>query len=154
VIEAWNATGTSGKQPFQVRVFADRGELWKDAKFGAEAGNPLIAGWGADPDHDGVANLLECAMALEPSMADASNLPTARKEGDYLTFTYRQSKDATDLTFEPQAASTLTKSAWLSAGLTETSRQDKGNYWLVTVTDSIPISSGTKRFMRLQVIKP
>ncbi|MFD0895876.1 autotransporter-associated beta strand repeat-containing protein [Luteolibacter ambystomatis] len=39
---------------------------WRDQKFGAQAGNAAIAGPTADPDGDGVANIVEQYLGLEP----------------------------------------------------------------------------------------
>ena len=39
---------------------------WRTAKFGAQAGDPAVSGDNADPDHDGVPNLLEYALGTEP----------------------------------------------------------------------------------------
>ena len=112
-----------------------------------------MAGWNADPDHDGVPNLLEYAHGLLPNTADTAGRPQAAPADGYLTFTYRQNKDATDLTFTPQSATDLANNSWSSSGLIETARLDMGTYWLVTVRHSSPISSTTKRFMRLRVTK-
>jgi alpha-tubulin suppressor-like RCC1 family protein len=45
---------------------------WQEQQFGADAGNPAIAGWDADPDHDGLTNLQERAFRLSPVVADNS----------------------------------------------------------------------------------
>jgi len=41
-------------------------DTWKAAKFGANAGNPVIAGDNADPDLDGLQNLIEYALGGDP----------------------------------------------------------------------------------------
>ncbi|MCX6879064.1 MAG: putative Ig domain-containing protein [Verrucomicrobia bacterium] len=148
--------GLTTSKDFTLRVTPSGGyAAWKVARFTpAELADPAISGDSADPDHDGIPNLLECALALEPQSVNAGGLPTVRNEGGHLTFIYRQNKDATDLTFTPQASANMVNGSWSAAGLTETGREDKGTYWLVTVTDSTPISAATGRFMRLQVAKP
>ena len=61
----------------------------------------------AEPDHDGIPNLLECAFALEPLAANGSGLPSAARDQGHLTFTYRQNMHATDITFSVQSSSAL-----------------------------------------------
>jgi poly(3-hydroxybutyrate) depolymerase len=46
-------------------------EAWRSAHFGASATNPDIAGDLADPDGDGVSNLLEYTNSTDPLVADA-----------------------------------------------------------------------------------
>ncbi|MFD0893583.1 DUF1349 domain-containing protein [Luteolibacter ambystomatis] len=41
-------------------------DAWKKTKFGASANDPAVAGDLADPDHDGVSNLLEYALGTDP----------------------------------------------------------------------------------------
>jgi hypothetical protein len=47
-------------------------EAWRIAHFGASALNPDIAGDVADPDGDGVNNLLEYTSGTDPLRADVS----------------------------------------------------------------------------------
>lgn len=124
---------------------------WRVAAFStADLGNAEVSDDLADPDHDGIPNILEYAMAGQPKGSDANCAPTAGHAGGYLTLTYRQSKSATDIAFMPQASSGIGGS-WSSAGLVETGRVDHGTYWLVTVRDAIPIAAAPHRFMRLVV---
>ena len=59
----------------------------------------------ADPNGNGVPNLLEYALALDPLSTTPPALPlvgwdTSRPNGPWLTFSYRHNKSATDLTYE------------------------------------------------------
>jgi hypothetical protein len=47
-------------------------EAWRLEHFGASAINPDVAGDAADPDGDGVNNLLEYSNGTDPLKADAS----------------------------------------------------------------------------------
>jgi hypothetical protein len=64
-----------------------------------------------DYDHDGIANLLEYALSLNPTVADASRLPVVviKNYGgtNYLSMTFSRSAVATDLTYTVQASSDL-----------------------------------------------
>lgn len=125
---------------------------WKATRFSPdELADPTVGGDHADPDGDGLSNLLEYALALEPRTANVGSRPTTATVGGHLTFTYRQSKSATDLTFTPQFSTALAVDSWGSNGLVETGREDMGTYWLVTVTDDKLITANARCFMRLYV---
>jgi autotransporter-associated beta strand protein len=69
---------------------------WRLQKFGANASNATIAGDLADPDRDGLANLIEFVIGGQPDPAVAganSNhlSPTASIVGSDLVFTFRRS---------------------------------------------------------------
>ncbi|MDB6136361.1 MAG: hypothetical protein JWM59_4604, partial [Verrucomicrobiales bacterium] len=72
----YNGSGELGVEaankflPVQVvKLTGQPVSAWQQEQFGAEAGNPAVAGWGADPDHDGVVNLLERAFNMPPLQA-------------------------------------------------------------------------------------
>ena len=131
-------------------------------------GNGLSDGWeywyfgqptGTDPfgnpTGDGIVNLMKYALALDPWLASVSGLPSAvLTTNGYLTLTYRQNKQATNLNFAVQACSLLTDGSWSTNGLTSVSIVDCNTWWNVTIRDAVPISSATNRFMRLKVTKP
>lgn len=69
---------------------------WKLQKFGANATNEAISGNLADPDRDGLANLIEFVIGGQPDPANpganSNHLsPTATIVGDDLVFTFRRS---------------------------------------------------------------
>ena len=128
--------------------------IWKLSKFStAELADPTISGDSADPDQDGITNLMEYTLALNPLSPDANGLPTTSQQGGYLTMTYRLNKQATDVLVVVEASADLTANSWFPVAV-ETARVDMGSYWLVTVRDSIPTSNAPQRFMRLQVTTP
>jgi hypothetical protein len=64
----------------------------------------------ADPDKDGIPNLLEYALAGDPTLADrATVLPVLDVSGDKLSFTYFRVKASIDssITFKPQLTTNL-----------------------------------------------
>ncbi|MDW8344746.1 MAG: right-handed parallel beta-helix repeat-containing protein [Verrucomicrobiae bacterium] len=135
-------------------------DAWRVEQFSpAQLANESHSGATADPDADGVVNLLEYAFRTEPLASnDTSRLPvvglTIPSTTRYLTLTYRQNKAATDLVFEPQAAGALTNGAWSSTGVVEIGREDAGDWWRVTARDSVPVNAAQQRFMRLRVRNP
>lgn len=123
---------------------------WRTQKFGS---NTAIAGNNADPDKDGVNNLVEYAMGMEPLVSDASRLPTGANNAGYLTLIYQRSKQATDVTVIPEASADPAL-GWSSSGVTTIGDVDAGNNRIVTARDAVPVTSAPARFMRLRVTQP
>jgi hypothetical protein len=113
----------------------------------------------SDSDGDGIPLLLEYALAGNPLVADSTALwPVGGRAvsggATYLTLTYRQNKEAMDVTFVPEAAGELANGAWSAAGIVGTAWTGEGQFWLVTVRDSVPVTNAPYRFMRLKVTRP
>ena len=87
-------TGTATNASYTLTATATPFQQWKTTQFGANAGNPLIAGANADSEGDGIANWLEYAFGLHPLQANVSKLPSAALQATggstYLTMKYRQ----------------------------------------------------------------
>jgi hypothetical protein len=127
-------------------------EAWKDTVFKSveDRNNPAISGWQATPANDGITNLTKYALALDPIACGTGQLPTAMPHDGYLTLTYRKNKQASDVTFTVQASDTLAGDTW-SAATTVVSQSDEGDYWVVTVRDTVTQAGHPVRFMRLKV---
>lgn len=106
----------------------------------------------SDPDGDGLSNLLEYAMALEPTIPDAQNAPSVSvAPNGRLQLTYRRNLQATDLTYSVQGVSDL-GAAWLP--LVSPSTEDLGtvgNVQTLRATDTV--DPGLRRFLRLSITK-
>ena len=111
--------------------------------------------WGADadPDGDGVVNLLEYAFGLDPLVPSREGLPVSGMvtiDGDeYLSISFRRNPDATDVEFTPQASSDLR--TWES-GLPPVSSDLPGGPFVHR--DVRPAREFDKRFMRVHVTGP
>ena len=127
-------------------------EAWKDKVFKSEddRNNPAISGWQASPANDGITNLMKYALALDPITCGTEQLPTATPHDGYLTLTYRKNKQAADVTYTVLASDTLSGNDW-SEATSVISQTDEGDYWLVTVCDTVPQAGHPTRFMRLKV---
>ena len=139
-------------------AFASGYDAWADIYWPGVA-KPAIT---ADPDQDGLDNLLEYALGSNPTIADESALPVIglvkMDEQSYLTLTYRHRTGDPDLAFEVVA------SAALYAPITEWSRQNtvieagepdpQTGLRQVTVRDSVSAEAGgPRRYLRLRVTR-
>jgi hypothetical protein len=140
---------------------------WRALYFGT-TNNAGIAADSADPDGDTIPNLLEYALGLNPTNADAQAQlsPLVWSTNSLLWFggSFRRNTNASDLSLRVQAVSTLSNSAW-----SEIAARTNGLSWTgpalatettgtnpvtVTVLDTQPVRGGTNRFMRLRVTAP
>jgi len=129
-------------------------EFWQQSQFGANASNPVIAGDQADPDHDGVPNLLEYALGNNPNLADAGSHIVRDIEQlggqSYLRITVTKNPAATDIQWSGEANNDLTNAAgWSSAGTTV----ETDNVSQFVVRDNTPLGGTTRHFLRLKVIR-
>jgi hypothetical protein len=81
-------------------------DFWKLFYFGASANNAAIAGDSADPEHDGIVNLLAYAYAFNPTVAN-TNPFTASLAGKQFLLHFPRNTSASDLTFIVQASTNL-----------------------------------------------
>lgn len=116
-----------------------------------------ITGPAADPDGDGIVNLTEYALSLDPTSGSGGALSfagTTRLNGQtYGTFTFRKSKLATDILFEPLAASAISKPMWETLTIGH-STSDFGDFELITLRDAQPVDDATNRFYQLRLRLP
>jgi hypothetical protein len=144
-------TGGTGNDVVLTRITPTPAQTWQGTNFGTNANNPLIAGNIADPDYDGIANLLERALGLNPTTVSNTGLPAGSLiqsgSSNFLTLTVIKSSAASDLTYTVEVSGDLT--LW-NSGTTHTTILDN-TPTLLRVRDNIPLSSGTRRFMHLKV---
>lgn len=87
-------------------------EAWKGANFTAlELADPLVSGDAADPDADGISNLLEFALGGLPKTSDVSILSvaslTAVGADRHFTFTYQRRMPPSAVTVKPETSEDL-----------------------------------------------
>jgi len=81
--------------------------LWKQAQFGANAGNEAIAGDLANPDGDLLVNLLEYALGGNPNNAASAPSPVSSVAGGRVTLSFTRAVANTDVTLTVQGADSL-----------------------------------------------
>lgn len=129
-------TGGSGGEAAGASSLA----AWRARHFG----NPEQAAAGgddADPDHDGMVNLIEYAFAMDPAASDASLLPKAVVKDGHLVFEFTAPADDMGVTYGASWTSDPAQESWQ-----ELTDEGEGRHHLFR----IPIGDA-KRFMRLEV---
>lgn len=130
---------------------------WQTTHFTAdEIADASISGPAADPDHDGVNNLLEYAFGLDPLSASRAGLPSVsatRVDGaDYLSITFTRSKTSGDLVYTIEASNDL--ATWTALTPAEQTVVDHGESETVVARDSVAVGAVPRRFLRVKVSVP
>lgn len=99
---------------------------------------------GADPDHDGRANLLEYALGADPLYPSSNDNVRITNIEPALALTFPRLRH--DLTYVVQGSSDLV--AWDAIASNPGAVGET-----VTVTDPVPLSEASRRFLRLQVTR-
>jgi hypothetical protein len=125
---------------------------WRQTYFGT-AQNSGIAANSADPQNDGIANILAYAFGLNPLVHNSDPISVAQA-GNYLTLTFKRPHPApTDISYLPQVSGDVTSGVW-NSGPSYTSQTVTNNgdgTETVTVTDLTAIGSAQAHFMRVLI---
>jgi len=126
----------------------------------------------ADPDGDGVPNLLEYAFSRQPNRVESNPaLTSVAIVNGYMVITFTRDERASDLLYEVQVSATLNGSDWTTVAqsmsgaptvaangfaptITETSASSIASIGVirqVRVTDVVPAAGHKQRFMRIKV---
>jgi len=122
---------------------------WRQFWFGTTS-NTGSAADTADDDKDGVPNLMEFALGLNPTLPAVPTFQT-QVNGSNLEFTYTRSTAAVlaGRTFLVPWSQTLNGTDWNYADTTQTVLTDNGTFQTVKAT--VPKGSSGHRFVRLEV---
>jgi glucose/arabinose dehydrogenase/mono/diheme cytochrome c family protein/regulation of enolase protein 1 (concanavalin A-like superfamily) len=125
--------------------------LWREDEFTpSERLDPLVCGEDADPDHDGITNLMEYAMGLPPRQNTRVDLPTMSRAGSLVTLTYRKSLAASDAFSATQVSTDLT--SWSSIGVNESVTATVDGIQTVQAQFIVPENT-PELFLRVLVVK-
>ena len=138
-------------------------ESWRLSHFGtiANTGNGEDS---ADPDGDGLRNIVEYAFSLDPQVAGLAGMPTGRiNGGGYLEMQFTRNTANSDLTYTVQASADLVTwvaiavsssgAATVSSGAHSVVESGGGAIKTVIVEDSQLMSAGTTRFLRVKLLR-
>jgi hypothetical protein len=126
-------------------------QTWLEENFGANSGNPTIAGNTADPDGDGISNLLERAFGGNPNAVETSVIPRTDDSVSAFSIVYQKAKAATDLIITVQETSDLS-GQWSMAVGTSEALSDDGTVQRIRFTPQA--DSSTRKFLRVKVTSP
>jgi len=112
---------------------------------------PTVSGEAADPDGDGLANLVEYSLGLNPNIPDPARQPALGFVNGHLTLTYVRRRDAPDLTYAVEVSSDLI--TWQSG---PTYTEELSVTPLVGVRDQVVVRDLSalgieRRFIRLRI---
>jgi hypothetical protein len=99
----------------------------------------------ADPDKDGLKNLIEFAFGLNPKSGASMQLPQAQRVGGNLVITFIEPAGIGGITYGAEWSPTMEAASWMPV-------TDTGSGG--THTFSVPIGTQAGRFMRLKVTNP
>ncbi len=131
-------------------------QQWRQARFSvADLAKPAVSGDSADPDGDGLPNLAEYVMDLDPLKPDASGAITAgleTSEGrNYLVVRFRQAQPPrSDAKVVVEFSPTLAPANWKSEGTAVVKQTETADASIVTVRAPSEILGGGQGFLRLR----
>ncbi len=120
---------------------------WQVANFAAAADDAAIAGEASDPDHDGLCNLIEYALGLDPNVFTLTSVVVDTTTGA-LRLTAPKNPGARDITYIVEVSRDLV--VWTSDGLTV----ETNSASLLRVRDNTPLNGAARRFIRLRLTHP
>lgn len=153
-IQAYNIAGYSDFAGVSIATPSQSQFLTYLARFFTpqQMANPAITGPNADPDRDGINNLLEYAFDLDPREADITGLPATSTRNGYLSIGFEERIPPVDLTYTVQVSSDSV--TWNSGPsyttVVSVTPLDSATQF-VQVRDNIPLNTVPRRFMRVQV---
>jgi hypothetical protein len=101
-----------------------------------------------DPDKDGLQNVLEYALGLNPASGSGAGLPVASLNGGFLTLTY-QRYATSGMTYFAEVSNDLV--TWSSATVTESMISATGTLQTWSAVDTVPVTGSGHRYIRVRV---
>ncbi len=151
-IQAYNVAGYSDFAGLSVTTPTQYQSYLATYFTSQQLADPTISGDLADPDHDGISNLLEYAFGSDPTRANVSSLPVMSMQNGYLTISFVQRIAPTDLTYTVEVSGDM--STW-NSGSSYTTQVSATSIdsatQQVVVRDNTLASAAAKRFIRVRV---
>ena len=169
VQDEWGSAGTAlhtGAAPDSALLIPPQ-DVWRAARFGVHnlTLDTRAALWGdaADPDRDGIMNILEYAFDLDPLAADGGGAIAIATSGGIAAITFPRHPGRTDLKYEAESSDGLASGGWIpiasstggdatvAAGASAVSEITTGAVKRVTVADVPSAAGAPRRFLRVRV---
>jgi len=144
--------GAQSTSTVTVVTVASPYSIWKSTHFGTNASNSAIAGDNADPDGDGIPNILEYAFGTDPNSPDPKTSLGGTIVSNHFQLQFNRNTSATDLTYTAVMGPILT-GPWSNL-MTFT-----GGNWITnlpgaTVTESDPTGSPPDQHVQVIITDP
>ena len=131
-----------------VTIHDKPADQWRLEKFGTAASDPEAQDL-ADWERDGIKNLVEYGLDLDPKVATTNALPASVLIGGYPAFSYVPNLGATDLNYTVEACADLAN--WSTAHLEAVNVPNPIPPHRVTVRYDLPFTSLDRIYFRLKV---
>ncbi len=119
------------------------------------ARNPAIGLLTEDSDADGRSNFLEFALFTDPMVSTGSNPPALAVATNRLTLTWKRHHPASGVSYQVEVSDQLTTFRPPNSGeFTETILADDGISQTVLTTDTVTLTNGSRRFLRIKASTP
>ena len=144
------AYGVESNRTATVTIHETPFDVWRLQKFGTTANDPSAAANG-DWDFDGIHNLLEYALNLEPMARDVNPLPAPEIVGSHFTWSYVPNPNAVDVMLVVEASTNLID--WSAADVENVVVPNPEPPTRVTVRYRHAIDVTAQAFLRLRAIR-
>lgn len=145
VFRVQDATGAIWKMPCKVRI-SNKGAFGNWMAVNSSLSGEAAAA-AADPDNDGLPNLLEYALNLDPSTASTAIEFTSKTAGT-VTVRHQKNTKATEMTVFLQGNSNLIADNWIAIATTSATNLLPDTEWCEA---DIDVSTTPQYFLRIKV---
>jgi hypothetical protein len=129
-------------------------DFWRTNIFTpAQLTNAAISAATADPNSNGLPNLLEYALGLNPLINVTNGLPSYSLSNKVLSFRFTRLRDATDITYHMVMVPTLATNTWLEYWSSATNAYP-GSASNITQEVSVSTTNQSAGFYRLKITQP
>lgn len=127
-------------------------EEWREREFPDDFWDDTVSGFDADPDGDGIPNILEYALGGHPLLPNGALTTLGIDADGYLTISFRRRAGAGGVLYDVQYSTDLTQ-PWQSLPGTPVavSGPDEDGMETVTFRDTATMNTLGRRFLRVRV---